>query len=228
MKNRDIILLPVRNLRPNRRNARTHPKKQIKQIIESIRRFGWTYPILIDENGVILAGHGRYEAALLLGLREVPVIVVGGLGDAEKRALALADNKIAANAGWDRQLLAAELGDLADLLPECELNLEITGFEAAEIDSLLGDLVDPELDPADDVPAPRKQLARPEIYGSSDLIGSCAATPSLRSTFDASWVPKPPPWCSPIRRIIYPPGEYRGAAEPSTETSPRGPVKCRR
>ena len=112
MKNRDIILLPVRNLRPNRRNARTHPKKQIKQIIESIRRFGWTYPILADENGTILAGHGRYLAALELGLPNVPVMTLADLSQTEKRALALADNKVALNAGWDRELLARELGEL--------------------------------------------------------------------------------------------------------------------
>src|SRR5262249_53865532 len=147
-------LLPVRNLRPNTRNARTHPKKQIKQISNSIRRFGWTYPILADENGMILAGHGRYLAALELGLPSVPVMTLADLRETEKRALALADNKVALNAGWDRELLAQELGELADLLPECDLDLDITGFEPAEIDGLLGDLVDPELDPADDPPSP--------------------------------------------------------------------------
>ena len=158
MKKRDITCFPIRNLRPNSRNARTHPKKQIKQIVNSIRRFGWTYPILADENGVILAGHGRYLAALELGLPKVPVITVADLSETEKRALALADNKIALNAGWDRKLLAQELGELADLLPECNLDLEITGFEPAEIDGLLGDLVDPELDPAERCsPAPKNR-----------------------------------------------------------------------
>ena len=156
MQHREIAFVSVRKLRPNKRNARTHPQKQIRQIENSYRRFGWTNPIIIDESNAILAGHGRYQAALQLGLSEVPVIVVAGLSDAEKRALALADNKIAANAGWDRQLLAEELGDLAKLLPDCNLDLEITGFEPAEIDSLLGDLVDRELDPADDVLPPKK------------------------------------------------------------------------
>ena len=114
---REITLSSIRRLRPNPRNSRTHSKTQLRQIANSIRRFGWTYPILTDENKMILAGHGRYEAARQLGLREVPVIVVSGLSDAEKRALALADNKVAANAGWDRAVLAAELGELADLLP---------------------------------------------------------------------------------------------------------------
>jgi ParB/RepB/Spo0J family partition protein len=103
---REIRLVSLGKLRPNQRNSRTHSKKQIRQIANSILRFGWTYPILVDENNTILAGHGRYGAALQLGLREVPVILLSGLSDAEKRALALADNKVAANAGWDRKLLA--------------------------------------------------------------------------------------------------------------------------
>src|SRR5829696_7267419 len=94
-----VKMLARSKLRPNKRNARTHSKKQIGQIASSIRRFGWTYPILADERGNILAGFGRFKAAERLGLRDVPVIVVTGLSDSEKRALALADNKIAANAG---------------------------------------------------------------------------------------------------------------------------------
>lgn len=147
-----VQLVPVRTVRPNPRNSRTHSKRQIRQIAASIKRFGWSYPLLTDERGYLIAGHGRLAAAEHLGLREVPVIVMAGLGEAEKRALALADNKIAANAGWDRKLLAEELGDLASLLPECELDIDITGFEPAEIDALMGDLVDREDDPADAVP----------------------------------------------------------------------------
>jgi ParB-like chromosome segregation protein Spo0J len=136
---RHIKLVSVRKLRPNKRNPRTHSDKQVRQLAKNIARFGWTQAILIDECGIILAGHGRYEAALLLGLREVPVIVISGLSETEKRALALADNKLAANAGWDRKLLAEELGELANLLPEFNLDLEIIGFEAPEIERLLGD-----------------------------------------------------------------------------------------
>src|SRR4051812_9995854 len=98
----EIKLTPLRKLRRNERNARTHSKKQIRQIADSIARFGWTYPILADEHGNVLAGHGRFAAAEHLGLRDVPVIIKAGLTELEKRALALADNKIAANAGWDR------------------------------------------------------------------------------------------------------------------------------
>ena len=147
-----IEIARLSELRPPRRNARTHSKKQIRQIADSILQFGWTYPILIDENKEIIAGVGRFKAADQLGLRSVPVIFITGLSDVKKRALALADNKIAANAGWDRAVLAAELGELANLLPECALNIDITGFEPAEIDALMGDLVDPEHDPADELP----------------------------------------------------------------------------
>src|SRR6478672_3028397 len=111
-----IEWIAVDTLKPNARNARTHSKKQIRQIADSIAAFGFLVPILIDEGGVIIAGHGRYEEAVLLGLQVVPVIRVGGLSAAKRRALALADNKIAQNAGWDRELLAAELPELADIL----------------------------------------------------------------------------------------------------------------
>jgi DNA modification methylase len=152
-----VKLVLINRLRPASRNAHTHAKKQIRQIANSITEFGWTYPILTDENQNVIAGHGRLAAAKLLGLHEVPVITVSGLSEAQKRALALTDNKIAANAGWDRAMLAAELGELADLLPECGLNLEITGFEPAEIDALMGDLIDPEQDPADELPEIAKE-----------------------------------------------------------------------
>src|SRR2546425_382283 len=122
------VMMQVRKLRPNKRNSRTHSKKQIRQVANSILRFGWTYSILVDEDDFIVCGHARREAALELGLKEVPVTVMSGLSDAEKRALALADNKIAANSGWDRTILAAELGELAVLLPEIDLSIEITGF----------------------------------------------------------------------------------------------------
>jgi len=144
------IMMQVRKLRPSKRNARTHPKKQIRQVSNSILKFGWTYPILIDEDGNIICGHARRESAIELGIKEVPVIILSGLSDAEKRALALADNKIPANAGWNREILAAELGQLASLLPECNLTLEITGFEPAEFDALVADFSDSHQDPADE------------------------------------------------------------------------------
>jgi hypothetical protein len=209
MQRPEIALISVRKLHPNKRNSRTHAKKQIRQIANSIRRFGWTYPILTDENRVILAGHGRYYAALELGLREVPVIPVSGLSDAEKQALALADNKIAANAGWDRQLLAQELGELAKLLPKYDLDLEITGFETAEIDSLLGELVDPELDPADEVPSPKETVISKigdlwELGPHRLLCGDAQSATDVRRLVGntlAAMVITDPPYNLPIRKI---------------------------
>jgi DNA modification methylase len=160
-----ITELPIGNLRASKRNARTHSKKQIEQIINSIRRFGWTYPILIDELGNILCGVGRWLAAQRLGLAKVPVIAISNLSGTEKRALMLADNKIAANAAWDRKILAAELGELAVLLPKIDLSIEITGFETGEIDGLMGDLVDSEQDPIDEMP----QLANESTSQVGDL-----------------------------------------------------------
>jgi DNA modification methylase len=145
------IMEAVRKLRPSKRNARTHPKKQIRQLANVIRQFGWTYPILVDEDFEIMCGHARWEAAKELGLTNVPILVMRGLSDAEKLAFAIADNKIATNAGWDRSLLSSQLGELASLLPEYNLDLQITGFEPAEIDGLLADLGDFEHDPADEL-----------------------------------------------------------------------------
>ena len=138
-------------LKPNPRNARTHSKKQIRQIADSIVACGFTVPVLIDENSMLLAGHGRLEAAKLLGLKRIPAIRLHGLSEAQKRALLIADNKIAENAGWDRERLAIELPELAELLIEESLDISITGFEPAEIDQLVSDFEDDTADPADDI-----------------------------------------------------------------------------
>jgi len=150
----NIQWVPIGTLKQNPRNVRTHKKSQIRQIADSIRAFGWTFPILTDENRVIVAGTGRFLASKSDNLIEVPIIVKAGLTEAQKRALALADNKIAANSGWSYSLLAAELGELAILLPECNLDLRITGFEAPEIDNLMNAFSDPEQDPTDEIPRP--------------------------------------------------------------------------
>lgn len=156
-----ILEVDLAKLHPSRRNARVHSNKQVEQIAAAIRRFGWTYPILVDEHGNILCGAGRWLAAQKIGLKKAPVITLLHLSDTEKRALMLADNKIAANAGWDRKILAKELGELSDLLPEINLDIEITGFSTAEIEPLLVDLVDGECDPADDaLPLAKEAVSR--------------------------------------------------------------------
>ncbi|MBX9745342.1 MAG: ParB N-terminal domain-containing protein [Hyphomonadaceae bacterium] len=120
-------------LKPYAANARTHSKRQIKQIAQSIERFGFTNPVLVDDNLMILAGHGRVEAAKLLGMEEVPAVRVAHLSEADKRAYVLADNQLALKAGWDREILAIELQGLIDL----NFDVGAIGFEVAEVDLIL-------------------------------------------------------------------------------------------
>src|SRR5215217_1122390 len=127
------------SLKPNPRNARTRTKREIRRIAESIQIAGNLQPIVVDENDVILAGHGRLAAAKLLGLEMVPTIKVVGLTEAQKRLFAIADNKLTENAGWDREVLAREFAELSDLLKQEGLELTLTGFDPAEIDSVLND-----------------------------------------------------------------------------------------
>src|SRR6266851_3163963 len=115
---------PVDRLVPSARNARTHSDAQVAEIAGSIRAFGFANPILVGEDGDIVAGHGRLAAARKLGLVEVPVIVVGGLSETQRRQLVLADNRIALNAGWDLAMLSLELKDLTEL----GVNLTSLGF----------------------------------------------------------------------------------------------------
>jgi len=156
-----VTIVPVKLLRIDPRNARTHSKRQTRLIASSIREFGFINPIVVDDQGTILAGHGRAEAAKLEGLSHVPVIRVDTLTPEQKRAFSLADNKIAEHAGWDRERLAIELGELADLLPTVGLDVSITGFEVGEIDLLLADMAQSARDVCADVPAvPERAMAR--------------------------------------------------------------------
>ena len=128
-----IIEQAVSGLRPYARNARTHSKTQIKQIAKSIEQFGFTNPVLVSDDGDIIAGHGRVEAAKLLGMKAVPTIALSHLSEAQRRAYVLADNKLALNAGWDKEILAIELQGLLDL----EFDIDLTGFKIAEIDLII-------------------------------------------------------------------------------------------
>lgn len=151
-----VVYRTPASLTPDPRNARTHPKRQIAQIIASIGAFGFTNPILADEAGVVIAGHGRLRAAKEMGLDQVPVIELAGLSEAQKKALRLADNKIALNAGWDLEILKLELADLA--LPDIDIDLSLTGFSPGEIDVVLSEASDPDDEVIPAVPvAPRVQ-----------------------------------------------------------------------
>ena len=156
----DICWTAIDKLTPNGRNARTHSRKQIGQIADSIAAFGFVVPILIDDDGVIIAGHGRYAAARLLDLKQVPAIKVRGLSQAKRRALALADNRIAESAGWDRERLAIELPALAEILVVEGLDVSITGFSPVEIDQLMVDFEEDASDP-DDAIDPKWTSAAP-------------------------------------------------------------------
>jgi ParB-like chromosome segregation protein Spo0J len=126
------------DLTPYENNSRTHSKEQVGQIVESIKEFGFTNPILIDEDGGIIAGHGRLEAATALGMEEVPTITLEGLTEAQKRAYVIADNKLALNSGWDFELLRAEIEALEGL----NFDTRLLGFTHEELLELIGEPVE--------------------------------------------------------------------------------------
>ncbi|WP_340149840.1 DNA methyltransferase [uncultured Sneathiella sp.] len=159
-----VTYRPVSDLVPDPRNARTHSKKQIGQIRASIEEFGFTNPILADPEGNLIAGHGRLLAAKAMGLNEVPVITLEGLTEIQKRALRLADNKIALNAGWDMEILKLELSDLATL--DVDMDVTLTGFSTGEIDVILEGQADPDDEVIPTVPeTPRTKLGDIWILG---------------------------------------------------------------
>ncbi len=129
---------PVASLLPYARNARTHSEAQVAQIAAAIREWGWTVPVLVDEAGQLIAGHGRVLAAKALGLLDVPTMIARGWSETDKRAYALADNKLTLNAGWDADLLKGELFELRSE----GFDLGLTGFGAEEVVGLLGDLAE--------------------------------------------------------------------------------------
>lgn len=140
---------PLADLIPYARNARTHSDAQVAQVAASIKEFGWTNPVLIDPDGGIIAGHGRVLAARKLGMERVPCITLGHLTEAQRRAYVIADNKLALNAGWDENLLRAELLDLQEI----GTDLALMGFGQAELDTLFEAQTSGNTDP-DETPAP--------------------------------------------------------------------------
>src|SRR4051794_15847903 len=158
-----VIYQPISTLKPRSTNPRTHSQKQITQIANAIRQFGFTNPVLVDDSNGILAGHGRVEAAKEVGLTQVPTVRLSGMTEAEIRAYVIADNKLAENAGWDRNLLGLELQYLTQL--EVDFDVTLTGFEWPEIDILIGELspAADDNDPADEIiePAAGPAVSRP-------------------------------------------------------------------
>jgi site-specific DNA-methyltransferase (adenine-specific) len=150
-------LWPIDKITPYARNSRTHSDEQVAQIAASIREWGWTNSILVDEDGGLIAGHGRLLAARKLGLSQIPTMVAKGWSEAQKKAYVIADNKLALNAGWDLEMLAVELGDLQGF----DFDLMLTGFSDDELSKLLADKTDGLTDP-DAVPdVPADPVAKP-------------------------------------------------------------------
>jgi DNA modification methylase len=211
--------LPVDSLRPNSRNARTHSKKQIRQIAASIKRFGFNNPILIDDDNQIVAGHGRAEAAKLLGIATVPTLRLSHLGDAERRAYIIADNRLAELAGWDRQILAIELQALVDL----DFEVELTGFETGAVDFILDEAREATgvpSGPEDEMPAygTGPAVSRPgDLWMLGQHLLSCrdardrAAYAELLGGAHAEFVSTDPPYNVPIDGHVCGLGRIRHA-----------------
>src|SRR6266446_10706276 len=141
-----VTFLPISDLATNRRNARTHSPRQIQEIARSIEMFGFNNPVLIDECNQIIAGHGRVEAAKLLGRERVPTLRIGHLSDQDKRGFVVADNRLAEKAGWDPEILAIELQGLIEL----NFDLESIGFSIPEVEMILDAARPPANNTADD------------------------------------------------------------------------------
>jgi ParB-like chromosome segregation protein Spo0J len=171
----EIKYQDITELKPYAKNARTHSKRQIRQIAESIKAFGFANPVLIKAGNTIIAGHGRVKAARLLNLTQVPTIQLAHLSEDQVRAYILADNKLAENAGWDESILRIELQHLVSL---DSFDVTLTGFEVPEIDLLLKD-ESPETESLSRSMRVR-QSPSPETSGSWVLTESFAARHSIK------------------------------------------------
>ena len=158
---------PVDRLLPYAANARTHDEEQVTGLAASIAEFGFNVPVLVDDQGVLIAGHGRLLAAKRLGLPNVPVIRLGHLTDAQARAYRLADNRIAENAGWDEELLAGELAQLQ----QDGVDLSVLGFSAEEIGELLDSVAEPAVGSADEDEVPEPPVEPVTRMGDLWLLG---------------------------------------------------------
>ncbi|WP_299129445.1 ParB/Srx family N-terminal domain-containing protein [uncultured Amaricoccus sp.] len=219
-----IEMMPVDRLIPYIRNSRTHSADQVAQIAASIVEFGFTNPLLTGEDGVIIAGHGRLLAAKHLGLAEVPVIVLDHLSEAQHRALVIADNRIAENAGWDDEMLRAELVALR----EEDFDLDLLGFDDAAIDDLLAGFGDPMAPPS----APREgtegdaSSASPAVPGNSGALAERFGVPPF-SILDARkgwWQDRKRAWLDLGIRSELGRGATPGGARPLDRAKTKEPA----
>lgn len=182
-----VSRVPTANLIPYARNTRTHSDAQVAQIAASIREWGWTIPVLVDEAGTLIAGHGRLLAAQVLGLPDVPVMVAKGWSEAKRRAYAIADNRLALNAGWDEDMLALEVSALSVE----DFDLDLLGFDPDELDRLMdGEPLEQEQDDnyTRKVEAPIYQPSgpKPELRELADE----SKTKTLRAEIEAAEIPE--------------------------------------
>jgi hypothetical protein len=224
-----VTFLPISDLAINPRNARTHSPRQIQEIAHSIEKFGFNNPVLIDERNQIIAGHGRVEAAKLLGRERVPTLRIGHLSDQDKRAFILADNRLAEKAGWDPEILAIELQGLIEL----NFDVELIGFSIPEVEMILDAASPPANNTADDeIPdvAPNRIISKPNdlwILGEHRLICGDArrreSFAALLSGKAAQLVFVDPPYNVPIRGHVSGKGriKHREFVQASGEKRPR-------
>jgi site-specific DNA-methyltransferase (adenine-specific) len=178
MKEYQYTKINIDKIKPYDKNARTHSTKQVEQIMNSIKTYGFTNPLLIDENNNLIAGHGRLEAVKQLNrvefknnpLLELPAIIIEGLSEADKKALIIADNQIALNAGWDYEILSEELNELANI----SYDLDLLAFD--NIDDLLD--YEPEIDESE------KELKEVEINQKYELLIKCKNESELERAYN--------------------------------------------
>lgn len=210
----NIKTCEINSLKPYQNNPRTHSRRQIRQIADSIKAFGFTNPVLIDKDNGVIAGHGRLEAAKVLGLTQVPTIMLEHMTEAQKRAYIIADNRLAEKAGWDKEILALEFSNLIDV--DSTFDLTLTGFDMGEIDVLLQEK-DPASDAADAVPetneVPVTKLGDVWVLGEHVLMCGNALEPAsyknLLQGKKADMVFTDPPYNVPIQGHVSGLGKAR-------------------
>ena len=224
-----VETLPIAALRPNPQNPRKHSSRQLKRLAALIREVGFINPVIVDETMMILAGHGRVAAANQLGLTAIPVIIFDHLTPAQKRAYLIADNRIAEQAGWDRELLAVELGELIELLPAQGLDVTLTGFEVAEIDLLIADMATSPPAPEDVLPTmPSKVVSRSgdlwQLGKHRLLCGDARKSGNFAKLMNGAGQPR----SFAIRPTISVSGTSAVAAKSNTRNSRSPPARCSR
>ena len=179
----ELTYRAINTLTPYSNNSRTHTNKQIKQIADSIEEFGFTNPILVDENDGVIAGHGRIEAAKMLNIEEVPTITLENLSDEQKAAYVIADNKLALNAGWDEDKLQLELLRLQEL----DFDISLTGFDLKELEKITDEN---KYTKKVDIPVYEPTDEKPEIGELYDILQKYPSLPKPPEALESGYTDK--------------------------------------